>query len=77
MVSGTRRVGALNNGTNAFMLWLESMNKQKHQPNDSLDIPIVLRKFIKENRLMLYDKNLHSEMRLKLMNAFHFVNIAN
>jgi len=47
-----RSIGTLDDGTTAFMQWLESMNKQ-YEPNYSMDIPVILRKFIKLNAIKL------------------------
>lgn len=48
------RIGTLDNGTTGFMRWLDSVNKQQLLPNNSLDIPIILRKFIKDKHTTLY-----------------------
>lgn len=72
-----RKIGTLDNRTTAFIRWLQSIDKQYQHNNNSLDMPIILRRFIKDRRTILYDKNLESEIDVeKLMKAFHFVYIA-
>lgn len=61
-----RSIGTLDDGTTAFMQWLDSVNKQ-YQPNYSMDIPVILRKFIKDKRTILYDKNLESEIDVEII----------
>jgi len=61
-----RSIGTLDDGTTAFMQWLESVNKQ-YEPNYSMDMPVILRKFIKDKRTILYDKNLESEIDVEII----------
>jgi hypothetical protein len=70
------RIGTLDNGTTAFMRWLDSVNKQ-HSANHSLDIPIILRKFIKDKRTILYDKNLESEIDIEIKEGIPFCRYCN
>ncbi|MGH9982788.1 MAG: hypothetical protein ACRD8W_02390 [Nitrososphaeraceae archaeon] len=74
--SAARWIGTLDDGTNAFMLWLESMNKQ-HQPNDSLHISIILREFIKDKLTILYDKNLEFEINVEIKEGVPFCRYCN
>lgn len=71
-----RRIGTLDNGTTAFMQWLDSVNKQ-YQPSESLDIAIILRKFIKDKRTILYDKNLESEINVEIKEGVPFCKYCN
>lgn len=71
-----RRIGTLDNGTTAFMQWLDSVNKQ-YQPSESLDIPIILRKFIKDKGTILYDKNLESEINVEIKEGVPFCKYCN
>jgi hypothetical protein len=64
-----QKVGTLDDGTAAFMQWLDLVNNQQY-PTNSLDTSLILRKFIKDKQAILYDKNLRSKK------AFHFVAIA-
>src|SRR5688572_23919255 len=61
-----RRIGTLDNGTTAFMQWLDSENKQ-YKPNYPVDVPIILRKFIKDKCSILYDTNLESEIDVEII----------
>ena len=71
------RIGTLDNGTTAFMRWLDSVNKQQLLPNNSLDIPIILRKFIKDKHITLFDKNLESEIDVEIKEGVPFCSYCN
>ena len=76
MRSVAKTSGTLDNGTTAFMQWLDSVNKQQYSAN-SLDAPLNLRKFIKDNRVILYDKNLESEIDVKIEEGVPFCRYCN
>ena len=44
-----QKIGTLDNGTAAFMQWLDLVNNQQY-PTNSLDPPLILRKFIKDKQ---------------------------
>lgn len=71
-----RRIGTLDNGTSAFMQWLDSENKQ-YKPNYPVNVPIILRKFIKDKRTILYDKNLESEINIEIKEGVPFCRYCN
>lgn len=52
------------------------MNKQQNSAN-LLDAPLNLRKFIKDNRVILYDKNLESEIDVKIEEGVPFCRYCN
>jgi hypothetical protein len=64
-----QKIGTLENGTSAFMQWLDLVNSQ---PTNSLDTPLILRKFIKDKQAILYDKNLGSEIDVEIKEGFPF-----
>jgi hypothetical protein len=65
-----KKSGTLDDGTTAFMQWLDSENK--HRPAYSSDTPIILRKFIKDKHTILYDKNLESEVDVEIKEGVPF-----
>jgi hypothetical protein len=67
-----RKIGTLDNGTTAFIRWLQSIDKQHQHNNNSLDMPIILRRFIKDRRTILYDKNLESEIDVEINEGVPF-----
>lgn len=69
--ASARKIGTLDNGTTAFMQWLDSVNKN-NEPSGSSDIPITLKKFIKDKRTILYDKNLESEIDIEINEGIPF-----
>jgi hypothetical protein len=69
--ASSRKIGTLDNGTTAFMRWLDSVNKN-NEPSGSSDIPITLKKFIKDKRTILYDKNLESEIDIEIKEGIPF-----
>lgn len=74
--SVARKSGTLDNGTTAFMQWLDSVNKRQYSAN-SLDSPLILRKFVKDNRVILYDKNLESEIDVEIEEGVPFCRYCN
>jgi hypothetical protein len=68
-----QKIGTLDNGTTAFMQWLDLVNNQQQQhPTNSLDAPLILRKFIKDKQAILYDKNLESEINVEIKEGVPF-----
>jgi hypothetical protein len=65
------KVGTLDNGTAAFMQWLDLVNNQQY-PTNSLDTPLILRKFIKDKQAILYDRNLGSEIDVEIKEGVPF-----
>ncbi len=53
----------LDEGTFAFMHWLNSEDKRSLS---SIDNPIVLLKFINDRHTILYDTNLHAEVDVEI-----------
>jgi len=70
------QIGTLDSGTIAFMQWLDSENKQ-YKPNYPVDVPIILRKFIKDKRIILYDTNLESEIDVEIIEGVPFCRFCN
>jgi hypothetical protein len=65
------KIGTLDNGTAAFMQWLDLVNNQQYSTN-SLDTPLILRKFIKDKQAILYDRNLGSEIDVEIKEGVPF-----
>jgi hypothetical protein len=63
-----QKIGTLDNGTTAFMHWLDLVNnqQQQQQPTNSWDTPLILRKFIKDKQAIVYDRNLESEIDVEI-----------
>jgi hypothetical protein len=72
-----RKIGTLENGTTTFMRWLNSVDKQHQHNNDSLNVPIILRRFIKDRRTTLNDKNLESEVDVEINEGVLFCRYCN
>lgn len=72
-----RKIGTLENGTTTFMRWLNSVDKQQQHNNNSLNVPIILRRFIKDRRTTLYDKNLESEVDVEIKEGVPFCRYCN
>ncbi|MGH9953471.1 MAG: hypothetical protein ACRD5J_17775, partial [Nitrososphaeraceae archaeon] len=72
-----RKIGTLENGTTTFMRWLNSVDKQQQHNNNSLNVPIILRRFIKNRRTTLYDKNLESEVDVEINEGVPFCRYCN
>jgi hypothetical protein len=53
------------------------VNKQQLLPTNSSDIPIILRKFIKDKHTTLYDKNLESEIDVEIKEGVPFCRYCN
>jgi hypothetical protein len=70
-------MGTLENGTTTFMRWLNSVDKQHQHNNDSLNVPIILRRFIKDKHTILYDKNLESEIDVEIKEGVPFCRYCN
>jgi hypothetical protein len=70
-------MGTLENGTTTFMRWLNSVDKQHQHNNDSLNVPIILRRFIKDRRTTLNDKNLESEVDVEINEGVLFCRYCN
>ncbi len=66
-----QKIGTLDNGTTAFMHWLDLVNNQQN-PTNSLDTPLILKKFIKDKQAILYDKNLGSEIDVEIKEGVPF-----
>lgn len=67
-----QKIGTLDNGTTAFMQWLDLVNNQQQHPTNSLDTPLILRKFIKDKQAILYDRNLESEIDVEIKEGVPF-----
>ena len=59
------KIGSLEDGTTAFMQWLDLVNNQQYPPIP-LAVPLILRKFIKDKQAILYDMNLESEVHVEI-----------
>jgi hypothetical protein len=68
----TQKIGTLDNGTTAFMHWLDLVNNQQQHRTNSLDTPLILRKFIKDKQAILYDRNLESEIDVEIKEGVPF-----
>jgi hypothetical protein len=66
-----QKVGTLDDGTAAFMQWLDLVNNQQYRTN-SLDTPLILKKIIKDKQAILYDKNLRSEIDVEIKEGVPF-----
>jgi hypothetical protein len=66
-----QKIGTLDDGIAAFMQWLDLVNNQQY-PTNSLDTPLLLRKFIKDKQAILYDKNLGSEIDVEIKEGVPF-----
>ena len=66
-----QKIGTLDDGIAAFMQWLDLVNNQQY-PTNSLDTPLILRKFIKDKQAILYDKNLGSEIDVEIKEGVPF-----
>jgi len=71
-----QKIGTLDNGTTAFMHWLDLVNNQQQHPTNSLNTPLILRKFIKDKQAILYNRNLESEIDVEIKEGVPFVAIA-
>ena len=67
-----QKIGTLDKGTTAFMHWLDLVNNQQQHPTNSLDTPLILRKFIKDKQAILYDRNLESEIDVEIKEGVPF-----
>jgi hypothetical protein len=67
-----QKIGTLDNGTTAFMHWLDLVNNQQQHRTNSLDTPLILRKFIKDKQAILYDRNLESEIDVEIKEGVPF-----
>ena len=67
-----QKIGTLDNGTTAFMHWLDLVNNQQQHSTNSLDTPLILRKFIKDKQAILYDRNLESEIDVEIKEGVPF-----
>jgi hypothetical protein len=70
------RCGTLDDRTTAFMKWLSYESKQDH-PSHSSNVPIILKKFIKDKQTILYDKNLKSEIDVEIKEGVPFCKYCN
>ena len=53
------------------MQWLDLVNNQQN-PTNSLDTPLIFRKFIKDKQAILYDKNLGYEIDVEIKEGVPF-----
>ena len=71
-VRSNTKDSTLDNGTTAFMHWLDLVNNQQQHPTNSLDTPLILRKFIKDKQATSYDRNLESEIDVEIKEGVPF-----